>query len=194
MPEIQVPEIVQKLRERFQLKGHASISTLAPEIVPVVITEDLLREGASEWREAMWSMDIAAVAAEYSYALLLNPAGSGVYCMIDGIYARLSADGTVLLKKYVTNLANLSSGIWKDISKSDYPTCKPSWLNQVGLIGDQLNWNGLYSRATLQPNDWWQNPRVVLQPGNGLLVFPTSKNVGMGIGFSWRERASRVDD
>lgn len=41
MPRIQVPRISQALRERFGIRGPGSIETLAPELVGVVLADDI---------------------------------------------------------------------------------------------------------------------------------------------------------
>ena len=72
MPIIQVPDIALKLYRRFRLESVPD-SLLAPEIVPVVLVEDLseyMVEGTG--RRCMGHTTVSAVLAERGFAILGN--------------------------------------------------------------------------------------------------------------------------
>lgn len=63
---IQAPEVALKLLERYRLSGLPD-SILAPEIVPVVLVDDLTRESSADRLECSGWCDTVAAAATYGW-------------------------------------------------------------------------------------------------------------------------------
>jgi len=77
VPELQSPDPGRKLQERYGLIGSTPAPFLSPELVPVVIIDNLADIIPGEaW--AISSINVSNVALETSISALTNPLGSGV--------------------------------------------------------------------------------------------------------------------
>ena len=191
MPEIQVPEIVQKLRERFSLKGHASISTLAPEIVPVVLVEDLAASADDEWRHYGFGYQVSAVAAQFSQIGLFNPVGSGKLAEITGFLVRMPSISAVLFLQKNALLSAHTACVERDFraGSSSYASCRFSYQNGAAT-GDQLNCSAFFGGSDARWHPWsW-----ILSEGTGVMWGPDTANLTMAITCMFRERPKRDDD
>jgi len=192
MPEIQVPEIVSKLRRRFQLKGHASISTLAPELVPVIVVEDVTDAMEDVWVPAMAHGIEGATVNEYSMHLLANPVGSSRIIIIDDIFVQSTAAVEVQLRgRTASNLTNVDGVVWRDTRKRGFPTAVYSTGSNVAAVGDNLHFNNLQLLA----GETMRVPLTyILDEGEGLLLRCVLVNTAFHAGYLWRERDKRADD
>ena len=190
MPEIQVPEIVQKLRKRFSIKGTGSISTLAPELVGVILVEDL-RDQESEWNPCTAGGNRTPVAGELSHRGLWHPAGSGKIVILDRIRVRLATTGWYQLRRATVSLGNQQQGLTRDWRRhSAFAVCEETHNTSVGVVGDVYNSAGLAA----DPGSQDVALGITIIPGSGLSVVAGTANIGLTVQWFWRERDQRADD
>lgn len=92
MPEIQSPDPGRKLQERYNLIGTTPAPFLSPELVPVVLVDDLTEEDPGI-RFAAVGFQIAAAAGTPNQVALRNPIGSNV--IIENILVSIGASNAI---------------------------------------------------------------------------------------------------
>lgn len=86
MPIIQRPDLVAKVRKAYELAGPDAIASISPELVPVVLVDDLtLRDPGLATIYAIGHGTQSGVAGEYPTVELWNPVGSGVDGYLEAI-------------------------------------------------------------------------------------------------------------
>lgn len=185
MPIHQAPEIVDRLKRRFGIVGSAGIDTIAPEIVPVVLVEDLQRERSFPlYRECIGGDTNGPVVAQFSYLQLLNPAGSNILVTIERFIVSATAAGAVDLRELDAALAGLSTlKGFRDRRIPGDPVAELRGGSDAGALGSQV---GL---VTIPANEAL-TVRVdyTLTPGRGFACNSDQTNVQFRASFFWTER------
>lgn len=186
MAFIQAPELARRLQRKFDTDGPGPTHTLAPEIVPVVLVEDLtpaLPEDTGFIRQCVGTVYQAGVAAEYAHAQLFNPDGSGSILHAEMAVVSIGAADTVNVAFYDTRLGNDGSVYFRDRRLAGSPV--GAVTNDSG--GAELGTNiapieSPGDEAITIPLD------IILAPGQGL-VLNVGVNNALNASFWWTERA-----
>lgn len=187
MPTIQDPELNQAIRRRFELVGRDPINFLAPEIVPVVLIDDLSIAPTTGWRGAITGSSINRVAGEVAAFQVFNPVGSGKLVRWDRVVLS-DPDGISYyhLGRYNVDLdAALTQKFFRDTRSEGGPVAKvnattdatPNLGNRIGIFRTQAS-----STNTFLDLDY------ILEPGEGLLIQLTDTNHILNCTAWWSER------
>jgi len=189
---IQSPEFGQRLTRRFNLRGDRAIApTLSPEVMPVVIVDDVFN--VPDWKQTdrracAGGNDASGAPGAFPGAYLSNPAASGVI---------------VLPRLIVLNVVGWSG---EDVVIGTYSTvpaltvtASPGYLNRhvlgtpTGVIGKIADGPGPDARVAIYvPNDGetfqFSLAGMVLPPGFALgTSFLSTGANGMRASFLWDE-------
>jgi hypothetical protein len=189
---IQSANIGQRLIQALGIRGRTQAPTLAPDVQPVILVEDLTDQN---WysqlvdRAAGGSNLIAPTAGQYATLQLYNPATSGVVAIVDWV-AAMTPSSASLLYFYLsqTEQANASpTSVFTDTAKlqTATPSCRMRSGDTVAAqFGFQLGI--MYSSTTNVPRE--MEPKVILAPGWGFGVALQAASVNLLASFRWRER------
>lgn len=121
MPIIQRPDLVAKVRQTYDLLGPDAISTISPEMVAVVLVDDLTRE-KPVGKRAHGGYGFSANPVNVGMVGVRNPQGSGVDLYVEQV-SMWSAAGTTLTlaEDYLPNQTS-SQYAWKDQNELGEPT------------------------------------------------------------------------
>lgn len=187
MPEIQVPELARKLARRFGITGYSPAPTLAPEIVPVAIVENLTdpnEEDTGFERLCIGTFSQANVAGQYSHAQLLNPTGSGIIVNVEALYLHADNATTLRLKDYDTALTTAADAYFRDRRLEGRPGAQVRNQADVAMLGTTL---GNFAVATAA--DTIAIPLDFLLPeGKAIAVVGVTVNLYLYGTFFWSER------
>lgn len=198
MNDIQVARFNSILHKLLGIREGAPAPVLAPEIIPTVALEVDRPEWSFLGGEhlAVGDYSVAASAAEYSYASILNPTGSNALCVVESFRIQaLTPDpnGTFLYWGGAVALADLQSqSVWRDTRGMSTAGGNEGLVCQIRttqdananlgttLIGGYFNDQQMFE-ALARP--------FVLAPGGCLMARPSAVNLGITIVVNWRERA-----
>ena len=195
MPEIQDPELSSKLRERFQVKGHGTISTLAPEIVPVVVVDDFSAQDLGTWSPAVaGDIRVAAGGTEMHHWSLTNPANSGMLLEVLSIQISAGFSGPPWNVYFdIRTLTTLLTSHWRDRRLGGNPVGDLRWENPTGVIAGMI-----YRIDNLDidnaPYEVLNHGPIILPPGRNVAVSEQDANLTGSVVFTWRERQLRPED
>lgn len=184
MPDIQSPDPGRKLQQRYNLIGATAAPFLSPELVPVVIVDDLSQE-APGVRFASAAAQESGAAGVNSQTRLTNPTSSGV--LIEQIRLELStinSDSWFMFQ----NGPTLSTGItsfFQDRRVSGSPIGEVTHGVDVGVVTNTVaGGRGSTTRAAIIIGF----PNYVLEPGTRLHFFYSALNETMTFWWAWGER------
>jgi len=189
---IQTPNVGQRLRSAYNIKGKAVSPQLGDQVHPVSIVDDLSQPqwfDITEIRRSYSFVQIAPVAAQFGYFTIANPLGSGVVIYLESFYA-LEPAATILVGRVTgAEPATIEVGQYFD--------------DRVGVFSTACRLRS-GTNAVLQIASPWirQNPGsqsgyikigAVLQPG-GLPwgIQKATANAQADLGFTWLERPLEV--
>lgn len=136
MPIIQRPDLVAKIRKKYELTGPDAISTISPEVVPVVLLEDLSREDPGIAVKYCWGFSISGATTNTAHVELYNPPGSGVDLVIRRAESYCSANSALFLCYFSTALANGSGLVLnRNMGQSGTPAAQTLWEDNVAPLG-----------------------------------------------------------
>lgn len=190
MPIIQRPDLVQKIRKEYELLGPDAIATISPELVPVVIVDDIAeRDPDGPNLAAVGYSTCPAAAGSYSSVLLYNPSGSGKDLFLEQfVYA---ADNAGIYSLRYWNAAPATAGVV--INRGLGSLGSP--VGQVGYRQDAvptgavfLQWRFLGNNGSVPFNPYAHR----IPAGEGISVTFETVNVQLRAGFVWTERPVRV--
>jgi len=187
MALIQVPDIARKLARRFGIDGPAPADTLAPEIVPVVLVEDLTapdEEDSGYERTCIGKQSVGALAANYSYVQLYNPSGSGVLVVVEAMILSVGGNSAISIRNYDTAATSLGTDLsFRDRRLSGAPAAQVRYVQSGANLGDAV------AQAFAVGNDQYLTPLdFLLSPGKGLCTRPDTQNVQNITTLFWSER------
>lgn len=115
-----MPEFNQLLNSRFSdvaekllgLQEQHGVTSVAPEMMPVVVFEMDRPEYSFLKREKLWygSMNEAALAANFSQIAVINPTGSNLIVVVKGMIIDPLAANVNFQAGYIINLATWTAG------------------------------------------------------------------------------------
>ncbi len=191
-------EIRQAIKDAVESsEGDVNVERLGETLTPVIDIWSLpewsfLRE---ECRFTTQRDVVAAVAAQFGFYQVLNPAGSNQLVVLDGFWASTTANSIVAGSLTVTprgatgtSFAVPLDGRWFDRSAAYVANLTISKGTTVGPFGDPL---GLSSQTTgnFLPLSSW--PPVILPPGVGFFISDNVLNEAMAVQITGRVRPAR---
>lgn len=191
MPVIQRSELVEKIRRAFNLLGKDVGNTISPELVPVVLVEDLTGPTISEGypRRAIGQSSAGASVGVFSENFIINPTGSTVDLVIDEVWLKRSTAGQLRLYlgdvSALNNLLGTQTKRWNvDCRTQTRPSANVDSRNQAALVTYNRDW--IYD---CEAGRWLVVPiQATLPPGKYLGVAPTASNLGCDLFGYWTER------
>lgn len=191
MALIQRADLVERMRRAFGLRERGVGSTVSPELVPVVIVEDLTGPSIDEGypREALAIVSAGASAGVYSEVFLYNPEGSAVDLIVELLWTRMSASGTGIVRLGATTALNNLLGtqterLNQDMRVQAIPNGRIDSRNQAAVVTATRTFS-LFQQST----SWQANPvAITLPPGTYLSFVPQANNTGAYIMAWWTER------
>lgn len=189
MALIQVPEIARKIQRRFGTDGPAPVHTVAPEIVPVAIIEDLTQAGPEDTGFLRFCIGYSdpptPAASNYCHAQLFNPASSGVLVHLEGAYCSVASASKIYVQLYDTELSSAGVQNFRDRRLEGNPAARASRQNHTAYLGTRI------APLTLQQDDVTSIPLdILLPPGSGLVIVAASSNMAMYTVWYWSERST----
>ncbi len=137
MPDLQSPDPGRKLQEKYNLLGTTPAPFLSPELVPVVIIDDLSEQlpGAAFAIAAQDQPNAAGLQAQVALSL---PIGAGV--VITDIQLQLGQDAVGRLEIYQAGptLPSAVTELWQDTRRSGAPQGVVTMGNTVGAVAEQV--------------------------------------------------------
>jgi len=188
VPIIQRPDLVAKVRKSFELTGPDAVSTISPELVPVVLVEDITeRDPTYLDKYCIEGAYKAAVAAQYTSSALWNPADSGIDLILDEM--RVMGTGT---DAYTIRFWNSDPGAVsgtgaanRGIGRSGTPTARVRTNNAAAPLGATVGYER-YQNTTIVL--FRKEGLVRLQPGEGFGFTNNTVNLPHFALYLWRER------
>ena len=187
MVRINAPDLVQRIRERYGIRGPEGIEALAPEIVPVAIV-DLLEAGqAADQHWYTRGHHLVAVAGQYCALGLDNPAGSGRLAVIRRV--DLLCGGQVLFGVGTTQLTTaISAASNLDRRETDYFFSTALMRHMTAAGGAWGTFDGdIYVNATIP---YGLELPVVLRPGDRYAFRTQLVNTALNVNILWYETAA----
>jgi hypothetical protein len=186
-----------RLTRELRIKGNQPAPVLAPEIQPVIVVEGERPEllYLQDERRYSASLSHAAVAAEYFYAILVNPAGSGMLAVWEGFGI---CDGTGV---GIWDWGGATTASWgplgarnalcMDTRVTRAPRCT-LYVGTDGGAGGINNTIGRLAESIFDIPLWVRDINLVLSPGQQAGIWNNTVNhINRGT-TSWRER--RAED
>lgn len=144
MPDIQSPDPGRKLQARYRLIGTTPAPFLSPEMVPVVIIDDLSDETPGINFAIAAGAFAGAVGVQFQTALV-NPSSSGVVLTNIRLYMTRE-DGTNQPYQVWKNGPALSSPLvelWQDFGRSGNPSGRVTMDTDGGAVTEMVATGGL---------------------------------------------------
>ena len=148
-PQIQDPALAERLRRRFSIVGSSAIDTIAPELVGVVVVDELIP--SRERREALFSVEVTGDTADIAEIALQNtdPVNSLV---LDWFSIGGNASGEYRFRALTVQGTLVAGGV---VHASDtrgellVPAITPTAKNLNSTTGGgQIYWEGLIAANT----------------------------------------------
>lgn len=192
MPRIQDPRLSENLRRRFQIKGADWIDTLAPELVGVVLVDDMT--GPELERYFIRGDGRGAVGVgTYNTWQIDNPAGSGKLVRVTaGMLTLADANG------WRANFAqgDLSTTLADGFALDRRDTAGPAARCRYENLGAQILapiWHAEDSIAQ-ETFNILAGHHVFLMPGDQLTVQLETAQIAGSHQWYWSERELRAED
>lgn len=189
MPRHSRADLANALRRRFSVYGDAGFDTISPEIVPIVLVDDLRQEPFGSWRPAMHGTTQAGVAGQYSYIQLYNPAGSLTQLYVEYVVAVTTVAGLVRLAHGATELGVTDPVRFRDSRTRGRPVAhvNPATNASLAINAQVGRWVAPANHPVLMPIEY------TLEPGEGLSVNWEVVNAALTGMFFWRERTRSAE-
>lgn len=197
--EIRGGKFQRRLTKELDIPGDEPSPVLAPEVQPVIVVEGERPELMYLEREERFggSLALGAVAGEFAYAFVVNPAGSQALITVTDVFLAASATSAYDLGEYnPTFVASLAGRLYDALDQRIHQTA----TGQPGLaqfwMGTDPNTGGVTNVVlrvrTLANFLNHVQPNYVLQPGEGFGIWQDPVNTAFYGGVWWRER--RAED
>lgn len=196
MPKIQDADLIQRIVRRYGIVGSAGPDSLAPEILPVTIVDELLTGETYGPRFAMGNCYQAAVVGELGQGHLHNPPNSGIILRVQGVWVccpTAGATGYFIIgynSGVVNELATPETARYLDRRIGDNPTGRLTRGSGVGTgiaVGGEL-WRG-YTR--FDETCFIPLHDSVMREDDGMHVCFSVVNQLVVYDFIWSEEAVR---
>ncbi len=193
MALIQNPGPARKLMRFLRLTTPID-SVLAPEMVGVVLVEDLSAPLGDQSRGCMGSLNIGAVAAEFPLIALVRVGAPAAYdLVVSECHFSVSASSQVDIILPTAGLTGLAAGAtsFTDFEIPGQPTSQLGGDTQVAVPAGRILWGGLVLANTIYRVPL--NLRIgTVGDGVGLssvFVVGRAVNTKLRAGFTWDESA-----
>lgn len=184
MPDLQDPGPGRKLQRRYRLIGTTPSPFLSPELVPVVIVDDLSDEEPTT-RFATAADAVGATVGEQGQTRLRNPTGSGM--IIENIVLEISraAAGQWEVFQGGPTLTTGATEFWQDQAIAGSPQAQVTHGTDVGAVAERV------ARGNAGGTTQVTIPllRFSLPPDTQLHFLGIGANIGLDYWWTWTERA-----
>lgn len=143
------------------------------------------REQTDTGNQMLGSGRHSGTSAQYSYAQLFNPSGSGVIAYVQKIIMSTD-DSRCSLMKYDTEIGTVqtSFGAHNNKSRAYEPVVKIRGGASASILGDQIS---LLRMLANTPIEWLGESPIKLLPGEGIHVRSGGTNRDLQAHFEWEE-------
>ncbi len=182
MPDIQSPDPGRKVAEKYNIVGPPPVLFLSPELVPVVLIDDLT-EALPGIAWAIAPVDQPGGAGVASQTALRNPSDSGILIENLSLRVNTSAGSNIEIHTAGPSLASTSPKDWQDQRRSGAPVGIVTQGTDVGAVTGRV-FEGVASFLAVLAftfNGW------VMPPGGKLHLIATVVNVTMQVTWQWTE-------
>lgn len=185
MPIIQRPDLVEKVRKAYEITGPDAVSTISPELAPVVIVDDLRQRQEDLERRAVGHAVVAAVAGQYSQTnLYLPPAATATVLKVEHALVSTSGTGVTYLTDDSTTFASAADSYrWRDRRLAGGTQARMTKGTTAGAPGGST-WGQIpvQNNVTLDLElDWY------LEPGYGICFHHRVVNTTLYVVLFWKE-------
>lgn len=185
MPEIQSPDPGRKLQERYDLIGTTPAPFLSPELVPVVLIDDLTEEipGVAF---ATVGHELAGVAGQQPQTAISNPAGSGV--ILTNLQLFVTCNSVCVFSLWRSGPA-LSVGVvelWQDQRRTGRPAARVTAGTDVGVVGTPVATTERLADTVAH----FDLPNYVMPVGSKLHLLAENNNMLLALTWMWGERGA----
>ncbi len=184
MPEIQSPDPGRKLQRRYNLIGSTPAPFLSPELVPVVLIDDLTEQAPGVlWATAGGQQGPSA--GNNSYARLANPLNSGVLLEEISLRATMDTSSNWTLEDGTSVFLAFSlTPAWQDRALPGRPVGRISRDATAYVAANQLAQGYHLANRTVEIDF----PNMVLPEGQGINFIVQTVSVGLFFWYKWAER------
>ncbi len=183
MPDIQSPDPGRKLQERYNLIGTTPAPFLSPELVPVVILDDL-SESLPGTAFAFAGDNVAGVAAQFSQTSIENIAGSGILITEIRLYLTGVSAGVITAWQNGPTLGISQLGNWADRRNPGRPSARIGWsASAAPATSEQLVSTNLLANTML----FLDFTSQILQSGDKVHVVSEILNSQINAWWTWGE-------
>jgi len=192
---IQRADLTERIRRAFGIRESGVGATISPEIVPVVLVEDLTGPSVDQGlpTEAFCRITAGASAGVFSECFLVNRAGSAVDLVLSQIWLQRSAAGQLTLSyghvNALNNLFTLNEMRYLDFrlgfSLKTRPVAQTYSRNQAAVVSADTIC-AVHAPAT--PNYTTLPFPATLGPSQFLSIVPDANNTGCTVQIAWVER------
>lgn len=183
MPPIQRPDISNEIRRQFGIVGFGGPESISPEIVPVVIVQDI--SPARNFREASGGILQTAVVGEFSRVQLFNPNNSRTIIEAWQVLGRPSSDSIMGLRQEDTALVGGGgTARFTDRRLAGRPVGQVLIDTIAVIVGEgEAHW-----RTARDSGVHVLQVRYTLVPGTGVALINETANLNLRATWFWRER------
>lgn len=188
MPDIQTTDVGRKLQRRYQLLGPPPTPFLSPELVPVVIVDDLTDLDVLEATferpcEGMATINAPAVGSDAINALV-NPADSGIVATVEWVLIEVAVAMHIEVEIRTTVTANVfGTRGFRDTRVAGTPACAFFQGSEVQTTPTRY----FFIHEPTQRDRQIFLPWVVA-PGSALVLHAGSDNQELRSAWFWTER------
>jgi len=182
VPIIQRPDLVAKIRKAYDLAGPDAIATISPELVPVVVVDELERDG-DPYKRCIGFREQTAVAGQYGEVCLFNPADSGVDLEVEEIRAHGGGTDYPHLAVYNAQLAGAGTRANRNTGLPGEPSATVAGATAAVPAGASIAKFGFTTNGNLLV----LNPRYRVPPGEGIGIKANTVNLLYIVSFWWSE-------
>ncbi len=191
MPDIQTTDVGRKLQRRYQLTGPPPTPFLGPELIPVVLVDDLTGIDILEatFERPCWAhISTGQVVGEAANHAIVNPVGSGVLATIESVVPDVESNATVLEFEFDTTVVANAFTLrgFRDSRVIGNPAC--GMLADTAVATASTGWQVQFNSGdplvsiTKIPLGW------VLAPGTAFIMKANRNNEAIRSSWEWTER------
>ena len=192
MPEIQTPDPGRKVQIRYSLTGPSTLPSLSPELVGVVLVDDLrrfsVRDATFERPCFLAHPPTLAGAGNMPRISFSNPANSGILAHVQGASFSPSAINSIIRMEFFVGALGTTTGTkrFRDGRMiQGLPVCGTFEDTPVLAVKVGMGW--IVTGSGLNPGEVAPLDEV-LSPGTGLVFTLESANSSLELHLWWTER------
>lgn len=184
----------QLLAKRLGMQVGSPTPAVSPEMQASLVLENDRPEWSYYKQELLMSgrAAVAAVAAQFSFVALSNPANSNVLCVVTEVRTRLGAsNGFMRLRNFTAAGAPATPSVRDGRQIAPFPStaargaCNLTAGTAAAASPEPVLW---YPQATLL--DIWENA-IILRPSQQLeIIHEVAFTALPDVGMTWRERGA----